>query len=67
MNGFSLNCPVCLKPTLPEVGLLHLALALRWAYHLFNAHPYEAHVLRLHLNQPPDEWPVIEPDEEWAA
>lgn len=60
MSGFSLWCPVCLRPILPERGLLHLALAPRWAWHMKSEHEYEAAILRLHLNRPPDEWPVVE-------
>lgn len=58
--GFSVCCPVCTRPMLPHIGYLHLALAPRLAYHLWDRHPYEAAILKLWLNNPPDAWPVLE-------
>jgi len=60
MLGWNLRCPVCWRLLLPTDGLLALVLAPRLAYHLWDRHPYEAAILRLHLNRPPDEWLVLE-------
>lgn len=60
MTGYTLDCPVCGRRVLPEQGLLHLALAPRLAYHLWDEHQYEAAILRLHLNHPPAAWPELE-------
>jgi len=59
MTGYTLRCPFCWRLLLPTDGLLHLALAPRLVYHLWDSHPYEAAILRLHLVNPPDEWPEI--------
>ncbi len=67
MTGFSVVCPICDRPILPESGLLHLLLAPRLAYHLFEEHPYEAAIIRLHLNRPPEEWPEAEEGLPWVA
>lgn len=61
--GFSIVCPVCARWVLPLDGLLHLQIAPRLAQHLFEEHEYEAHIIRLALNHPPAEWPVIDADE----
>ena len=58
--GWALVCPVCQIPILPAGGLLHLAVAPRFAWHLWDAHPYETRILLLHLAQPPVEWPVVD-------
>jgi hypothetical protein len=58
LPGYSLRCPMCHRVVLPEDGLLHLLLAPRLAFHLWDEHPYEAAILRLHLERPPDAWPV---------
>ena len=55
--GFSVCCPFCLRAVLPDDGLLHLLLAPRLAYHLWDEHPYEAAILLLHLQHPPARWP----------
>lgn len=60
LPGWNLMCPVCWRRFLPADGLLHLQLAPRFAHHLWDEHPYEAAVLRLHLTDPPAEWPVLE-------
>lgn len=59
-GGWSVRCPFCHRLLLPIGGLLHLALAPRLAYHLFDEHLYEAAILRIHLNRPPDRWPELE-------
>lgn len=59
MTGWTLRCPVCHRVVLPEEAPLHVTVAPRLAYHLRDAHPYEADILRLHLNHPPAEWPEI--------
>lgn len=60
MSGFQVDCPFCGLRLRPVNGLLHLALAPRLAFHLWEAHPYETRILQLHLERPPDEWPLIE-------
>ena len=65
MPGWTLVCPVCWRTILPIDGLLHLALAPRLAWHLWDEHVYEANVLLMHLMRPPDEWPVLEDGEPW--
>jgi hypothetical protein len=59
MTGWRVRCPFCWRQLLPLDGLLHLALAPRLAYHLWDEHPYEAAILRAHLLQPPSEWPEL--------
>jgi hypothetical protein len=44
---------------LPTDGLLS-ELMPRLAFHLWDEHPLEAAFLRIHLANPPAEWPVIE-------
>lgn len=62
--GWQLRCPVCWRQVLPLDGSLHYLLAPRLAYHLWDAHPAEAAILRLHLFRPPAQWPeAIEGDE----
>jgi len=57
--GWTIRCPFCHRVLLPTDGLLHLALAPRLAYHLWDAHPYETRILQLHLERPSDEWPLL--------
>jgi hypothetical protein len=59
VSGWSVRCPFCWRQLLPTAGLLHLLLAPRLAYHLWDEHPYEAAILRLHLAKPPAEWPEL--------
>ena len=58
--GYNVLCPFCWRQLLPADGLLHLALAPRLAYHLFDEHQYEAAILRLHLNRPPSAFVELE-------
>jgi hypothetical protein len=59
MSGWTLACPVCWRQMLPVDGLLS-DLVPRLAYHLWDEHPVEAAFLRLHLTNPPVDWPVVE-------
>lgn len=60
MMPLSLRCPICWRCLLPTNGLLAVRLAPRLEHHLWDEHPYEAAILRLHLTRPPGEWPIIE-------
>ena len=59
MMPLSLRCPICWRCLLLTDGLLAVVLAPRLAHHLWDEYPYEAAILRLHLNWPPDEWPAV--------
>ena len=59
MNGWSLVCPVCWRKVAPANALLSEVMP-RLAYHLWDEHDLEAAFLRIHLNNPPAEWPVLE-------
>lgn len=63
--GWTVRCPFCWRLVLPEDSSLHYVLAPRLSYHLWDAHPAETAILRLHLERPPAEWPEI--SEEVAA
>lgn len=58
-TGWSLRCPVCWRLVLPADGSLHFAVAPRWAFHLWDEHPAEAAILRMHLFRPPERWPEL--------
>ena len=59
MTGWSLVCPVCWCKVLPTDGLLSDVMP-RLVWHLWDEHDAEAAFLRLHISNPPTEWPVLE-------
>lgn len=62
--GWSVRCPFCWRLVLPTNASLHFAVAPRLSYHLWDEHPAQAAILRLHLFRPPDHWPeLVEGDE----
>ena len=59
--SWDVRCPFCWRLVLPsDEASLYYVLAPRLAFHLYDEHPYEATTLRLRLENPPTEWPVIE-------
>lgn len=54
-----LLCPACWSEVLPA-DAFDFELAARLGYHLWDAHPYQAALLRIFLDRPPESWPVIE-------
>jgi hypothetical protein len=60
MSAWEIRCPFCWRLLLPADGNLHYFLIPRLVFHLYDAHPYEATTLRLRLEHPPAEWPVLE-------
>jgi hypothetical protein len=60
MTGWTVWCPICGWRVSPTDGSLIFEVAPRLAFHLWDAHPFEAAILRLFLNHPPAEWPVID-------
>jgi hypothetical protein len=62
--GWSLRCPFCWRLLLPTDASLHFALAPRLAFHMWQEHPADTAILRLHLGRPPANWPeLVEGDE----
>ena len=57
--GWTVVRPFCWRRLLPTNSLIHLLLAPRFVWRLWDEHPHEAAILRLHLQSPPTEWPEV--------